>query len=233
MRSAIIYARVSTVKQGEGLSMEAQVQRCKMYCNLHGLEVIGIHEDCGVSGTKDDRPGLAKAVQETIASSGVFVVYSLSRAARSMRKTIDLADQLGKAGAQFASVSENIDTTTAAGTMVFNLLAALAQFERDTISERTSMGLQYRKAQGLAHGEDPLFYRRVVINGVKTKQLEVCPEDVAHAKRMIEMQKDGISLRRMVKMLAAEGKVSRRTGKAYSIWTAAKMCNRLVEENLA
>jgi len=77
------------------------------------------------------------------------VVYSLSRLSRSTKDTLQIAEKLDKAGADLVSLSEQIDTTSASGKMVFRLMAVLNEFERDQISERTSAALQHKKAKGL------------------------------------------------------------------------------------
>ena len=75
------------------------------------------------------------------------MVYSLSRLCRSTKDAIEISERLHKAGADLVSLSEAIDTTTAAGKMVFRMLAVLAEFERDLVSERTTMALRHLKHQ--------------------------------------------------------------------------------------
>jgi DNA invertase Pin-like site-specific DNA recombinase len=91
----------------------------------------------GLSGTKADRPGLAAALS-AVCKGDALVVYSLSRLARSTAHTLQVSDYLEWVGADLVSLSEKIDTTSASGKMVFRLLAVLAEFERDLISERTT-----------------------------------------------------------------------------------------------
>src|SRR6266581_6504849 len=80
--------------------------------------------------------------------AGVLVVYSLSRLARNTTETLELGERLAKAGADLVSLSEKIDTTSAAGKMVFRMLAVLAEFERDQISERTRVAMQHMRCEG-------------------------------------------------------------------------------------
>ncbi len=77
-----------------------------------------------------------------------LVFYSLSRLARSTKEAIAIAERLDKAGANLVSLSEKIDTTTAAGKMVFRMLAVLAEFERDLVSERTTAALAVKRSNG-------------------------------------------------------------------------------------
>jgi site-specific DNA recombinase len=113
-----IYLRVSTAGQvTEGVSLEAQEARARRWA--------------------ENRPGLQAALTEVCRTKGALVVYSLSRLARSTKDAISIAERLERAGADLVSLSEKIDTTSAAGKMLFRMLAVLAEFERDLISERT------------------------------------------------------------------------------------------------
>ena len=156
---AIGYIRVSTEEQAsEGVSLDAQRAKVRAWAELNGYPLAAIYEDAGISGTKTDRPGLAAAL-DALAKGDALVVYSLSRLARSTRHTLDISERLEKAGADLVSLSEKIDTTSAAGRMVFRMLAVLAEFERDQISERTSAALQFKRAKGQRVGSIPYGYR--------------------------------------------------------------------------
>jgi site-specific DNA recombinase len=96
----------------------------------------------------DQRPGLKEALQKACEQKATLVVYSLSRLARSTRDTLQISDRLAKAGAELVSLSEKIDTTSAAGKMVFRMLAVLAEFERDQISERTKTAMTHLRRNG-------------------------------------------------------------------------------------
>lgn len=148
--AAVLYTRVSTTKQAEeGVSLEAQEARLRTWAAGQGLEVAGVHVDAGLSGGRaDNRPGLQAALAEVCKRRGVLVVYSLSRVARSTRDALAIAERLEKAGADLVSLSEAIDTTSAAGKMVFRMLAVLAEFERDLISERTLSAMDHLRRQG-------------------------------------------------------------------------------------
>ena len=155
--AAIAYIRVSTEQQAtEGVSMAAQLERIRAYCLANGLELVAIHEDAGLSGKRaDNRPGLQAALDDVCNRGGVLVVYSLSRLARSVSDSLAIIDRLQKAGADLASLTERIDTTTAAGKMLLTMLAAFAQFERDLTAERTTAALAHKKALGQRVGTVP------------------------------------------------------------------------------
>jgi site-specific DNA recombinase len=143
---AIGYVRVSTDDQTQGVSLAAQRAKIDAYCVVNGAELLRIYADEGLSGKRaDNRPALQRALDEACRRKAVLVVYSLTRLARSTRDTLTIAERLERAGADLASISEKIDTTTAAGKMVFRMLAVLAEFERDQVSERTAMALAHKR----------------------------------------------------------------------------------------
>jgi len=147
---AIGYIRVSTTRQAEeGNSLEAQRARIKSWCEAKGHELKSVYIDAGLSGGRaDNRPELQLAIEEACRLKSVLVVYSLSRLARSTRDAIDISERLDRCGANLVSLTESIDTTTAVGVLFFQMIAALAQFEREQIRERTCSALAYLKSQG-------------------------------------------------------------------------------------
>jgi DNA invertase Pin-like site-specific DNA recombinase len=144
---AIGYVRVSTTGQAvEGVSLDAQREKVKAYCELHGLELVAVHADEGISGRRaDNRPGLQRALADVCKRKAVLVVYSLSRLARSTRDCIALSERLEKCGADVASITEKLDTTSSMGRFFFTLMAALGQLERDQVSERTIVAMSHMR----------------------------------------------------------------------------------------
>jgi site-specific DNA recombinase len=139
MATAIGYIRVSTEGQVvDGVSLDAQRAKIEAWATLNDYELTAVHVDAGISGkSAANRPALQAALADCRKGSAL-VVYSLSRLARSTKDTIEISERLAKSGADLVSLSEKIDTTSAAGKMVFRMLAVLAEFERDQISERTA-----------------------------------------------------------------------------------------------
>lgn len=159
-KQVIGYIRVSTTDQADnGVSLDAQRQKIGAYALANGHQVGGIFVDTMSGGRADNRPELQKALTAVMACGGVLVVYSLSRLARSTRDTITISEQLSKADADLVSLSEKLDTTTAAGKMVFRMMAVLAEFEKDQISERTTTALAYKSSQGERVGQVPFGYQ--------------------------------------------------------------------------
>ena len=134
------YARVSTHDQHLNLQEDA--------LRKEGCEKIFFDE---VSGTVASRPGLDK-LKEQLRSGDTLVVWRLDRLGRSIRDLIDWVTTLENDGVGFRSLQESIDTTTSNGKLVFHLFAALAEFERNLIGERTRAGLDAARARGRKGG---------------------------------------------------------------------------------
>lgn len=162
MQKAIGYVRVSTQGQvDKGVSLEAQRAKIAAWCDLHDAALIAVHEDAGISGgSLRGRAGLLRALDE-VQPGMALVCYSISRLARSTRDMLHISEMLDKKGADLVSLSEKIDTTTAAGRMVFKMLAVLADFERDQVGERTKMALAHKKASGDVYSPTPFGFEAV------------------------------------------------------------------------
>jgi DNA invertase Pin-like site-specific DNA recombinase len=127
--TAVGYARVSTREQNPALQHDA----------LTTAGCARVFTDIA-SGAKADRPYLAAAL-DYLWAGDVLVVWQLDRLGRNMRHLIDTVNALHERGVQSRSLRENVDTTTASGKLTFHLFAALAEFERDLLRERTAAGL--------------------------------------------------------------------------------------------
>jgi len=136
------YARVSTQEQNLELQINAlQAAGCKKIFTEKA------------SGAQRDRPELKAALEYMRANEDdTLVVWKLDRLARSLRQLIDTIEELEKKGIGFKSLTENIDTTTSGGRLVFHIFGALAEFERILIKERTMAGLKAAKAMGKKGG---------------------------------------------------------------------------------
>ena len=134
------YARVSTLDQ----NLERQLDMLKQY----GVDHIFQEK---MSGTKRDRPELNKILAH-VTMGDTIVVESLSRLGRSTKDLIELVELLGQKQVQLVSLKESIDTSTPTGKLLFTLMSAMAQFERDVIAERTQEGLKAARARGRKGG---------------------------------------------------------------------------------
>ncbi|KVQ13250.1 DNA resolvase [Burkholderia ubonensis] len=140
------YARVSTDEQNLDLQFAALRQ--------HGCDTI--YSDQGISGTCFGRPGLADALS-AVSPGSTLVVWRLDRLGRSIGELIALVNQLNAHDIGFMSLTEAIDTQSSAGRFFFHMMAALAEFERSLISERTRAGLRSARARGSRLGRPPIL----------------------------------------------------------------------------
>lgn len=163
MNTAIAYVRVSTERQAsEGVSLDAQRARIEAWCSANGYTLSAVYVDAGISGsTMDKRPELLKALS-ALKKGQVLVAYSFSRLARSTKDVLTISEMVAKRGADLVSLTERVDTTTAAGKLQFQMLAVLAEFERNLISERTATAMKHLKATRQAFtSRTPYGFERV------------------------------------------------------------------------
>ena len=131
---AAIYARVSTMDQDP----EAQLIPLREYSEARGFDVVGEFVDHGVSGTKSSRPALDEMMSAVRRRDlDVIVTVKLDRLARSVQHLVGVASELEAVGVDLVVRDQAIDTSTPTGKLTFHVLAALAEFERDLIRERT------------------------------------------------------------------------------------------------
>ena len=175
MKKIFAYARVSTDMQQTGL--EAQVRALREYCRQMGIINFELFTDENQSGAKASRPALDRMMAE-VRTGGVekIVVYSLSRLGRSTTHLLKLMDELGTHNVKFISLSERLETETPAGRMIFTVLAAVSQLERELISERVRCGLRNARAKGIHIGRKKLrdshLIRKLLAAGSDRSQSE-------------------------------------------------------------
>lgn len=219
MATAIGYIRVSTEGQAQdGVSLDAQRAKIEAWAMLNDYELAAVHVDAGISGKgMANRPGLQDALANCRKGSAL-VVYSLSRLARSTRDTIEISERLAKSGADLVSLSEKIDTTSAAGKMVFRMMAVLAEFERDQIAERTTTAMQYKKSKGERVGAVPYGFD-LAADGIN---LLANPAELAVIAQAKELHAGGVSLRKIAAELKRRG-VSARNGSEFQATQIQRM----------
>ena len=208
---AIGYVRVSTQEQAEeGASLEAQQDRIKAWCLANEYELTNVYIDAGISGKATmNRQGLQDALAE-VDNNSALVACSLSRISRSTKDMLTIAETLERKGADLVSLSERIDTTSAAGKMVFKMLAVLNEFERDLVSERTKAVLAHKKAKGEKYGTVPFGYREF-----EGRLIEV-PEEFKTLSDISEMREQGKTLRFIAGYLNDQGITGKSGGKWYA-----------------
>ena len=219
---AIGYIRVSTSGQVEdGVSLDAQEAKVRAWADLNGAEEVVIFRDEGISGSRsDNRPGLQDALS-IVGKGDALIVYSLSRLSRSTKDTLILSETLLKKEADLVSLSEKIDTTTAAGKMVFRMLAVLSEFERDQISDRTRFALAHKKANGEKTGGDvPFGY---YLDGVHLIEDENEQKAIALIR---DLRKKGYTLQAICWELQREGYKTRRGNLKWQPKTVSRIIER-------
>ena len=158
MTRAAIYARVSTSNNGQDPTM--QTRELLEYCERRGWTVAGEYVDIGISGAKEKRPELDRLVADAHRRHfDAVVVWKFDRFARSVSHLLRALETFKALGIEFVSLSEQVDTSTPTGKMVFTVLGAVAELERSLIAERVRAGLRNARAKGKRIGRP-----RVVVN---------------------------------------------------------------------
>jgi DNA invertase Pin-like site-specific DNA recombinase len=225
---AVAYLRVSTDKQADrGVSLDAQRAKVAAYAELYDVELVEVVVDAGVSAKSLERPGLACALDMLRRGhADALLVVKLDRLTRSVRDLGELVERYFAPGkAALLSVGEQIDTRTAAGRLVLNVLASVSQWEREAIGERTAAVMQHKATAGEFTGGEPPYGYRVADDGVR---LATVAEEQAVLVAACELRAAGLSLRAVARELAGRGFVAR-NGKPF----AAVQVARIVERGVA
>jgi site-specific DNA recombinase len=202
--SVALYLRVSAEEQRDRETIEIQREFLAQYCELYGLEVAGTYADDGISGTVPlhERPEGRRLLED--ASEGKFgtvLLYKLDRLGRSLLVIVDAHDRFARAGAALRSATEPIDTSTPSGRLIFQMLASLAEYERETIKERTQAGLHRALRNGKFSGRLPYGYRL----SPDERGLEIVEEEAAVVRQIIANIAGGSTLYGESKRLNDEG----------------------------
>ncbi|MEW6215333.1 MAG: recombinase family protein [Nitrospirota bacterium] len=175
-----IYCRVSTESQ----SVDMQLSDLRTYAKQRGFEIYREYCDIG-SGSKDSRPQLDALMDD--ARKGrvdIVLVWKFDRFARSTRHLINALHEFNHLGVDFISYTENVDTSSPTGKVLFTIISAMAEFERDLIKERVKAGLEHAKNKGIKLGR-PLRMNESFIEWVR------------------ELRSEGLSIRAIAKRLNA------------------------------
>ena len=170
MKNIGIYARVSTKDQ----SVEQQLSKLREYCKRADYEIVDEYIDEGVSALKKTRPEFERLLKDVRSRKiNVILVWKLDRFSRSLKELVNTLDYLKEHNAEFVSYSQpELDTRTSSGKLLFTIISAISEFERDLISERTKLKLNLLKQNGIKLGR---------------------PKSVDDTK-VIELRKSGLSL---------------------------------------
>jgi len=200
------YIRVSTTRQSKQFSLQAQKEAIESFCEQRGYKLIGITEESR-SAVKD-RPVFEKTLRRVLDEEELdgLIIAKLDRMGRSVKDLAGLAAQLQEAGKQLISVQDNLDTSTANGRLLFNMLATIAEYERELMLERTREGRKRAMQQGkLTHRP------RKEIDRFELKSLYQRGVPIAQLARLFDVHKDTIR-RRLDEMGLRTGPRNSRAG---------------------
>jgi site-specific DNA recombinase len=199
---------VSTEEQARGgLSLEMQQSKIEAYASLEDMELVGVITDPGISACSiKARPGI-REVLDMVKTKRVqaVIVYKLDRLARNTVEALEIAELMDSKGAALHSICEKLDTRSAMGRFFFTLLSALAEMERNLISERTRDVMQSKRLRGEACNANPPYGSRIVNN-----RLVPHSGELAVIKRIHDLSSDGHTIWGIIDTLTQEGIFNRK-----------------------
>jgi site-specific DNA recombinase len=186
-----VYARVSTEEQAkEGFSVDAQIDKCRSFCNAREWEVFKIYKDAGYSAGSMNRPALELMLRDADEKKfDIILVYKIDRFSRNLKDLIMVLEDLKSKKINFTSVTEQIDTTSAMGEAFFQIIGVFAQLERGMVKERVKLAFDRKIKIGEALYRAPLGYV------YQNKKLVPDPENKDKIQEIFEMWAQGISYR--------------------------------------
>ena len=215
------YVRVSTEHQAEnGISLAEQEHRIRAYADAHGLHVVRVEADNGISGkAMPNRAGLQRALKALRLREAVgLVVCKLDRLSRTTTDILGLVDRSNREAWQLHSISEHLDTSSSHGRFVVGILSLLAQMEREQTSERVRLAMAELRRRGKrVSGRAPFGYR--------FDQGEVVPVEAEQEllTRMLELRSQGLGVRRIATALNDAGYKNPRTRRWWTHGTVGDL----------
>jgi len=154
---AALYARVSTVNNGQDPTL--QTRELTEYCRHRGWPIVDAYVDAGISGSKDSRPELNRLMADARQRRfDTVLVWKLDRFGRSLRHLVNALAEFEALGISFVSLRDNLDLSTPSGRLMFQIIGAMAEFERSLIVERVRAGMRNARAKGKRIGRPPQTY---------------------------------------------------------------------------
>src|SRR5215470_13549372 len=205
---AIGYVRVSTDKQADhGVSLEAQEAKIRAMAVVQGAEAIELIVDGGESAKNLNRPGMERLLalvdQRKVQT---VIIAKLDRLTRSVKDLAELLERFQRRGVALVSVAESLDTGSAAGRLVINIMTAVSQWEREAIGERTRDAMNHKRSNGERVGNIAYGFRL----SADRKQLEPDPAEQTILGRIRELKGLGLTTRQIADLLNREGFSTRR-----------------------
>ena len=184
-----IYSRVSTEEQAkEGLSVEAQIDKCKSFCDAREWEIFKVYKDAGFSAGTLNRPALELLLRDAQEKKfDIILVYKIDRFSRKLKDLITVLEDLKTKNINFTSVTEQIDTTSAMGEAFFQIIGVFAQLERGMVKERVQLSFDRKINLGEALYRAPFGYT------YQNRKLVRHPENAEKGKEIFEMWGAGVN----------------------------------------
>jgi site-specific DNA recombinase len=222
----VLYARVSTADQSDhGISLDAQEAKLGAYARLYDLTVVEVIVDAGESAKSLNRPGLQRALGllRNGTADGLAVV-KLDRLTRSVADWQILIDGFfgEKAGKQLFSVADSIDTRTAAGRLVLNVLLSVAQWERETTGERTREALRHKISNGERCGKVRFGFD--LADDGKTLVPNIIEQQAVAL--MLDLRTAGCTLREIALALTQQGIQTKEGGETWTHTAVSRILKR-------
>lgn len=224
MTKVIGYIRVSTEEQSEsGLSLAHQRAKVEAYALATDLELVAVMEDAGKSAKNMSRPGLLDALAMIRkGEASALVILKLDRLTRSVKDLGTLVETFEKTGAALISVQDSINTATAAGRLVLNVLGSVAQWEREAIGERTAAAMAVKKDRGELIGKVPYGFD-LAADG---RTLIENPKEQEGLSLLRELHGAGLSFRKIGAELEHRGFMAK-TGGYWQAMTIRNLCREV------
>jgi site-specific DNA recombinase len=205
---AIGYVRVSTEKQADfGVSLEAQTEKVRAMAVVQGAELTEVIIDAGESAKSLNRPGMARLLALVDSRAvDIVIIAKLDRLTRSVKDLAELLERFNRRGVSLVSVADALDTRSAAGRLVLNIMVSVSQWERECIGERTRDAMHHKRANGERVGTVPFGYRTAA-DGC---HLEADQAEQGVLSRMRELKAAGHTTRQIADELNRQGFTTRR-----------------------
>jgi site-specific DNA recombinase len=202
------YVRVSTDKQADrGVSLEAQAEKIRAMAVVHNAELLDIIIDGGESAKSLNRPGMARLLGLVDAGEvQVVIIAKLDRLTRSVKDLCTLLERFERRSVALISVAESLDTGSAAGRLVLNIMTAVSQWEREAIGERTRDAMSHKRSNGECVGNIQFGFRL----GSDGKHVEPDPGEQAVLGEIRNLRRNGHTLRGIAAALNHRGLRTRR-----------------------
>lgn len=219
---AIGYIRVSTQEQAEsGLSLSYQGAKIRSYCEALDIELLDVIADAGFSAKSMNRPAMQDIIKMIERKEvDAVVILKLDRLTRSVKDLGFITELINKTGVALVSVQDSINTSTAAGRLVLNVLGSVAQWERESNGERVKAAMSVKKSAGQRVGDVPYGFD-LADDGVT---LVENPNEQKALELIRELRAKGLSFRKIANELESRGIETKKGRSTWQPKTISNLC---------